>query len=526
MNIDYTKRTLPPLGTSQLIRQPDFDAGLLHRIAHLKRFNERFTMDEKFRQRVAKEPFNSVMADYQIDVKEETVMQMHLRAEDMNVTDELDRQACYLNQRRNFDYLNFVHDPKVLENCNPHFRHWRDRQIKRFMLSKKAWMVMARLYLPFTVELSSGCTVGCWFCGVSAKEFKGHWPATPENLKLWREILEVFGAYFGDFASRGFLYWATDPMDNPDYHHFAQTFGDVLGHWPALTTAIPLPDVARTKQILALGRAGKTSCQRFSLLTLRSLDKLYQSFSAEELVDVDLVGLNKESLLGLAMAGKVLDKTDRMQERLETERKKTTFKSVLVADVLERLRLDVPDEEVTDEHQVHDGICCVTGYLMNMVERKIGLISPVEASPDYPDGWVVHEETHFDTAADIEAFIAGTIKRHMQIVPSMDQRLLFQSKIKVETLPDNTFQFRGDNDYLTKVSLRNRPANYVQVLSDCLQARSDSGGTTPWEVSKHIEQRFKLSATEVLSDIRVLCDYGALVAAIYKPAEMSALSFK
>jgi len=33
-------------------------------------------------------------------------------------------------------------------------------------------------------------------------------------------------------AGRGFCYWGTDPMDNPDYEKFCLDFHEVLGIFP------------------------------------------------------------------------------------------------------------------------------------------------------------------------------------------------------------------------------------------------------------------------------------------------------
>ena len=47
-----------------------------------------------------------------------------------------------------------------------------------------------------------------------------------ESGQLWRECLGVVAQVYGIAARRGFLYWATDPLDNPDYEH----------SWPTSTT--------------------------------------------------------------------------------------------------------------------------------------------------------------------------------------------------------------------------------------------------------------------------------------------------
>ena len=58
-------------------------------------------------------------------------------------------------------------------DANPRFHAWRQRQIRRGRGELGATgSVITHPILAF--ELSAGCTVGCWFCGVSAARFQGN----------------------------------------------------------------------------------------------------------------------------------------------------------------------------------------------------------------------------------------------------------------------------------------------------------------------------------------------------------------
>ena len=79
-------------------------------------------------------------------------------------------------------------------------------------------LLQVLLHPPFACELSKGCSVGCWFCGVSASKLGGHFEYTPDNGALWKGILNTIREFTGDASGgQGFLYWATDPRYNPDY---------------------------------------------------------------------------------------------------------------------------------------------------------------------------------------------------------------------------------------------------------------------------------------------------------------------
>ena len=144
-------------------------------------------------------------------------------------------------------------------------------------------------------ELAKGCSVGCWFCGVAAPKLGGMFQATPENRKMWRGALKVVRSVVGPGAKRGFCYWASDPLDNPDYEKFACDFHHILGTFPQTTTAIPLRDAQRTRRVLSLSQERGCDLNRFSVLTLKTFERIFQEFTPQELVYVELIPQNKES---------------------------------------------------------------------------------------------------------------------------------------------------------------------------------------------------------------------------------------
>lgn len=300
--------------------------------------------------------------------------------------------------------------------ASPPFDAWRNRQIRRCdcQLGRLGRDIIHSLV---AFELSAGCSVGCWFCGISADRFRGHFPYTPANAELWRGMLGEVVDLFGTAAASGFCYWGTDPCDNPDYPEFMRDFADATGALPPTTTAIPLKDVALTRRILALEQAYGYCANRFSILNLKMLDRVHAEFSAEELFDVELVLQNPEAATPRAFAGRA--RTRRPAIRAEAEAKRSA-------------------DDMT--------IACVTGFLVNMVERTVRLITPVPASERWPLGYRTFETRTFQTGAEFGQAMREMIDRHMPTAPASGNRLRFR--------PDLTYRSFDDGFEVTSRSTR------------------------------------------------------------------------
>ncbi len=254
---------------------------------------------------------------------------------------------------------------------SPGLDAWRRRQIQRCAWQLAAGNAEAIVHPPAAFELARGCSVGCWFCGVSAPKLTDLWRATPENLSLWREVLEAVGEVCGPAAGHSFLYWATDPLDNPDYELFCLVFRELFGSFPQTTTALALKDVERTRALLKLS---DSPVDRFSVLTLKQLLQIHEQFTPEELFRVELVLQNKESIGERSAAGKALS------------------------------RLDPETAHATT-------IACVTGFLFNMPDRRVRLVSPCPSSEEWPDGYRVYAEATFADAAELRTILCAWADR-------------------------------------------------------------------------------------------------------------------
>jgi radical SAM family RiPP maturation amino acid epimerase len=266
----------------------------------------------------------------------------------------------------------------------------------------------------FAFELTKGCSVGCWFCGFSAEKLQGVFPYTPQNASLWRDLLQTGVDLFGPAMQCGACYWATEPADNPDYLRFVGDFRKITGVMPQTTTAVPLRDVAWTREVLRFQRESLSVPARFSILSTNILRRVHEAFSAEDLLHVELLHQHQDSVCVKAKAGRA------------RQGRKPVMRS--------------GDSEKFPKNRIavhpHQTIACVSGFLINMVDRSIRLISPCRASDRWPLGYRVHAEGHFADAREFRDFIERSIEEHMPEHVAGDDIVAFRDDLAYSPLPD------------------------------------------------------------------------------------------
>jgi radical SAM family RiPP maturation amino acid epimerase len=302
---------------------------------------------------------------------------------------------------------------------NPRFRAWQRRQRTRVDSQLAPRLVDHIPHLAVTFELSQGCSVGCRFCGISAPRLGDLFLYTAENARLWRGALDVLADLLGEAAKFGLCYWATEPMDNPDYERFCIDFHERFGLFPQTTTALPLKDPARTRALLHLAMERGCRVNRFSILSRRMLDRVFEEFSPEELAFVPLVLINPESHTQPTPVGRAL-------------RRKGAAEPSTLSD--------------------RGTIACTSGFLFNMVDRTVKLISPCSANERWVDGYIVYAEGRFHDGPDLAALLSRMIEEQMPLEVRPEHRLAFRPDLTYGSLPDG-FQvstwikrqsFRGD----------------------------------------------------------------------------------
>ncbi|GAB4188225.1 MAG: radical SAM family RiPP maturation amino acid epimerase [Simkaniaceae bacterium] len=360
-------------------------------IAKTKRFLERWMGDAAFRALFLENPAQTVK-DYGFDVKPEEVALL------------CDREAIKEHGDRPLPssviaYRDFIQQKKKHREqirlssapLNERFRKWRQRQMVRSTLELGRHRSEAIIHAPFTVELCQGCSVGCWFCGVSAKSFKGYLPYTKENAHLWQEILKSLKEVIGQrCAGNGFCYWGTDPFDNADYEKFALDFRNILGRLPQVTTAQASRDLDRTAKYLQFSKANGGFVERFSVLTRRAFEQIMEYFTPEELLNVELILQFDNTKFPKALAGKA---------RQFLDKRKAQGKAVPAV-----MRFE---EEAT--------IACVSGFLINLQNKTLELISPCIADDNWPEGYLIFARRKFSDAQDFKQKLQDMIAKDMRI---------------------------------------------------------------------------------------------------------------
>lgn len=256
---------------------------------------------------------------------------------------------------------------------NAAFAAWRQRQMAR-AASELGPMHAAITHPVVAYELASGCSVGCWFCGISAQSYAGT-ASYADHASLWRQMLAVMADRLGPAARTGFCYWGTDPADTPDYDLFLEDHGRITGWIPQTTTAAPLRNVSLTRRILALSNREEPVLNRFSVLTTRQMNQIFDAFTPLDLLLVELVPQMRGSLMPKARAGRALARGSSRPEQ----------------------DLGLSDAATT--------IACVSGFLINLPEKRIRLIAPCRSDAECPDGYRVLAEDRFSSGAEFSQAI-------------------------------------------------------------------------------------------------------------------------
>lgn len=359
------------------------DAALRDRLSttsQLKRFLEKYCVDRSFREALQHNPSEAIqqagLAVALQDVESLWIGQSAMTSE------ALQHFFAFGQERLHWSELQSI----SAQSSHAKYRAWRSRQIER--TQREMPLIAQNLaHIPVCFELSQGCSVGCSFCAISASSLQNNFYYTPENAKLWRSILQVLQDLLGTAASAGFCYWATDPLDNPDYEQFAAEFHAVLGIFPQTTTAQPTKYPERLRSLLKHSLEKGCKLNRLSILSAKILDRVYKEFTAEELAFVGIVPQNPEAVVVTQFPFKA-----ELAPKINAGR---TFGTVRKQPVI-------------------DGtIACVSGFLINLVTRSVQLISPCKATPEVPRGYIVYDEDTFTDSASLRSICDRMIDQQM-----------------------------------------------------------------------------------------------------------------
>lgn len=408
-------------------------------LSQIKRFSEKWHADPDFRKQIFKDPAQAV---FRYDLKmnpEEIRLLWNVESVKIQGKEASISPAVKLFQKFPNGIPINVYDIKSLLACpkDQRFKAWRERQIARNESLHKKSFHNRIVHAPVAFELSKGCSVGCWFCGVSASRLSNFFPHTLDNAKLWREILWLLKEILGLTAGMSLCYWATDPLDNPDYEKFCDDFQEILGRFPQTTTALALQNPARTRSLLKSSKEKGCEMNRFSVLSLKMLEQIHQEFSAEELAFVKLVLQNPESDTNLANAGRMRERNIKKPEKADNLKKNNSSSQ--------------------------ESIACVTGFLFNMVDRTVKLISPCQADDRWPLGYIVFDQGSFSNIDDLKALLERMMEEHMSPTVRPNDLIQFRPDLQYKILPDG---FQLSTRFMTR---RFRHQSYLQKLGELIR---------------------------------------------------------
>ncbi len=396
----------------------EYDADALYKIANFKRFLECLKGDASFESSLVDEKANpekifEILKQREIDIDPYLVLPVwengldDVDIESIKLEGEYPLFELWQEWRRDSEKANDALVKLAKEGCpNDDFVRWRERQNLRAN-SELGDFDKLIPHLSVAFELSQGCSVGCWFCGVSAKSFKGYVSYTKENALLWRDILSIYKESFGDLLQLGFCYWATEPTDNPDYIKFLKDYQSISNILPQTTLSQPLKDIGWTSELMELHDIENMVRCRFSVLDIETLHKLHKIFSPLELLNVPLVIQSNKNNMGKSTAGRMRKSPKKIKSRSDI-----------------------------------GTIACVSGFLINIFEKSIKLVSPCPSSDEWPLGYRVYAQEGFTDASDFRVKLLKIVENCMVEESEKYRVLCFREDLIYES-SDTGFSVRN-----------------------------------------------------------------------------------
>jgi radical SAM family RiPP maturation amino acid epimerase len=424
---DVAVAVAPARGASYPLDRPAMDA-----VAEVRRFMDVWTCDRRFREGLLIDARATAVArGFALDPEELRMFWdpvFREAAGELSATEAMKKISplgiIWIELReRAKDYATKARNEDI--PVDPRFAAWRARQIARCELSFHSRLADAIPHVPFAIELSKGCSVGCWFCGVSAPQLDGHYRHEGGNVDAFRSILKALAKVTGRRAGkRGLLYWATDPLDHPDYERFCLDFAAEFGALPSTTTAQGWKDLSRTRDLIRLSVAHGRARVRLSILNLRILNRYLSELSPDDLAQVSFVPVNRESVVAMAQAGRGRQTPPKSWPAPRTS----------------------PAPETS--------IACLSGFLISLIDKSVRLISPCPSTEQWPNGYVVFDERTYTDANDLPLVLEQMIERNMRSAPRAERPLRFNDDLVYErtgkgfrlSSPVNVKEFENGNE--------------------------------------------------------------------------------
>ena len=400
----------------------------------------------------------------------------------------------WLRWRHRMNRVMLVHRfrASVRATGNPEYTAWRSRRVKATR-NELGWFGWTLDHPCHAVEMAVGCSVGCGFCAFDAGKLQTVFDLSrPENRELVHAVATGMLRVLGWPAGHGMLYWSTEPHDNPHYVR-------LLEFWQQLTGAMLCTATARAgeewvRELIDFYATGPAPWPRISVLSRGMLRRLHATFSPLEMRDTQLLMQQKD---GEALRTKVPGGREKMLRQL------------IEADDLRK----VDFENLPEGFEPPQGsIACVSGPLVNMVNRTVKLISPCYTSMEHRYGYRVFDETTFDAGPEgFETALKRILGRSMAVRPYPEMPVRWRDDLKMVPHPDGFTllspttrrDFRRGELHLRTAELVGRgDLTYEQVVD----ALSDNPRIGPVTALTMLDSLFK---TGFLCELAITRDYRA-----------------
>jgi radical SAM family RiPP maturation amino acid epimerase len=439
-------------------------------LAHAKRFMERWIADPAFQEVVRENPIGAC-EKYRIEVDLHALRPLWERGTGEPFDNEsalgdyplLIELKNLLRTLANDDVVSRAESAK-----DRRYKAWRRRQVARCNSQFKSYFNDLILHISACFELTRGCSVGCWFCALDPQPLQGVFEYSQQNKRLWRGVLQTMYDILGPAAGAGMCYCATEPFDNPDYEKFCLDYCDILGVFPPTVTAKATEDFARTRRFMDLNRKKNGRVPSFSITSLEALDSVHSEFSAEELLHTYLVLHNRESSAHFTFSGRAMRNAH-----------KKAFKKI----------------------SFHEGrtTACVSGFLLNMVEKSVKLVSPCVPDKRWPLGYRTHEKATFTDAEDLKEILFEMMETHMPLHIREEDRVKFRQDLMYRELDEG---FEVSTPFMTR-RFENHP--YMKTLGEI----AHSGDTTVGDILSMCDF-FSISKKDLLDSLDMMFKDGLL----------------
>ena len=223
--------------------------------------------------------------------------------------------------------------------------------------------------------------------------------------------------------------------------------------------------------MFAYTKAKNGELNRFSVLTLKQLTKIHDEFPAEELLLVELVTQNKGAITAKAVSGRAREP---------------------------RFKKKIAEMYGEEGPVLSSTIACVSGFLINMVEKSIRLISPCNASDKWPLGYMIFDERTFTSPGDFREKMEAMIEQNMPVNLDLNTFIQFRKDLKYEATK---------NGFMLKNSVSKHTYKDDLIIAEIGKYLAKGKAEVADVVTQlHIEQGFDMS--EVIFKINQLFNTG------------------